>query len=27
MAAEWAAQKQFIDPATMPLTRIVNAII
>lgn len=27
VAAEWAAQKEFIDPATMPLTRIVNAII
>jgi chaperone required for assembly of F1-ATPase len=27
MAAEWAAQQQFIDPATMPLTRIVNSAI
>ncbi|WP_246088520.1 ATP12 family chaperone protein [Phreatobacter stygius] len=27
VAAEWAAQRQVIDPATMPLTRIVNAII
>ena len=27
LAAEWAAQGEFIDPATMPLTRIVNSII
>ena len=27
LAAEWAAQKEFIDPSTMPLTRIVNSII
>jgi chaperone required for assembly of F1-ATPase len=25
LAAEWAAQKEEIDPATMPLTRLVNA--
>jgi chaperone required for assembly of F1-ATPase len=27
MAAEWAAQQDFIDPATMPLTRIVNSAV
>lgn len=27
MAAEWAAQGEFIDPATMPLVRLVNAAI
>ncbi len=27
VAAEWAAQKKLIDPATMPLTRIVNSAI
>lgn len=27
MAAEWAAQKEFIDPATMPTVRLVNAAI
>jgi len=27
MAAEWAAQHEFIDPATMPLTRIVNSAV
>ena len=27
MAAEWAAQGETIDPATMPVTRIVNAAI
>ncbi len=27
MAAEWAAQGEFIDPGTMPLVRLVNAAI
>lgn len=27
MAAEWAAQGEFIDPETMPLVRLVNAAI
>ena len=27
LAAEWAAQQEFIDPATMPLTRIAYAAI
>ncbi len=27
IAAEWNAQKETIDPATMPLTRLANAII
>lgn len=27
LAEEWVAQKAFIDPATMPLTRLVNAAI
>jgi chaperone required for assembly of F1-ATPase len=27
IAAEWAAQRETIDPATMPLTRLANAII
>ena len=27
MAAEWAAQGEFIDPATMPLVRLVNSAI
>jgi chaperone required for assembly of F1-ATPase len=27
LAAEWDAQAQIIDPATMPLTRLANAII
>lgn len=27
MAAEWAAQGEFIDPAAMPLVRLVNAAI
>jgi chaperone required for assembly of F1-ATPase len=27
VAAEWQAQGEFIDPATMPLTRIVNSIV
>jgi len=27
IAAEWQAQREFIDPATMPLTRLANAII
>jgi len=27
IAAEWAAQRQTIDPATMPLTRLANSII
>jgi chaperone required for assembly of F1-ATPase len=27
LAAEWAAQGEFLDPAAMPLTRIVNAAI
>lgn len=27
LAAEWNAQKDVIDPATMPLTRLVNAAI
>jgi chaperone required for assembly of F1-ATPase len=27
VAAEWAAQEKFVDPATMPLTRIVNSAI
>lgn len=27
MAAEWAAQGEFIDPATMPLVRLVNAAV
>jgi chaperone required for assembly of F1-ATPase len=27
VAAEWQAQAEYINPATMPLTRIVNAII
>src|SRR5262245_3362484 len=27
IAAEWAAQGELIQPATMPLTRIVNAAI
>ena len=27
MAAEWEAQGELIDPATMPLTRLANAII
>jgi chaperone required for assembly of F1-ATPase len=26
-AAEWEAQRELIDPATMPLTRLANAII
>ena len=27
MAAEWAAQGEFIDPRTMPVTRLVNSAI
>jgi chaperone required for assembly of F1-ATPase len=27
LAAEWAAQAEFIDPSTMPLTRLVNAAV
>ncbi|GJE26118.1 ATP12 family chaperone protein [Methylobacterium organophilum] len=27
LAAEWEAQRAFIDPATMPLTRLVNSAI
>lgn len=27
MAVEWAAQGEFIDPETMPLTRIVNSAV
>jgi chaperone required for assembly of F1-ATPase len=27
IAAEWQAQREFIDPATMPLTRLANSII
>jgi chaperone required for assembly of F1-ATPase len=27
MAGEWAAQGEFIDPQTMPLTRIVNSAV
>jgi chaperone required for assembly of F1-ATPase len=27
MAAEWEAQKEAIDPATMPLTRLANSVI
>lgn len=27
VAAEWEAQRQSIDPATMPLTRLVNTVI
>ncbi len=27
MAAEWAAQGEFIDPETMPLVRLVNAAV
>jgi chaperone required for assembly of F1-ATPase len=27
MAREWDAQREFIDPSTMPLTRLVNAAI
>jgi chaperone required for assembly of F1-ATPase len=27
LAKEWRAQREFIDPAQMPLTRLVNAII
>ncbi len=27
IANEWQAQREFIDPATMPLTRLANAII
>jgi len=27
LAAEWRAQRELIDPATMPLTRLANAII
>jgi chaperone required for assembly of F1-ATPase len=27
LAAEWRAQREFIDPATMPLTRLANSII
>lgn len=27
IAAEWEAQTEFVDPATMPLTRLANAII
>lgn len=27
LAAEWSSQGEFIDPATMPLTRIVNSAI
>ena len=27
MAAEWEAQKEFIDPLTMPLTRLANSVV
>ncbi|HYA06700.1 MAG TPA: ATP12 family chaperone protein, partial [Xanthobacteraceae bacterium] len=27
IAAEWQAQRDLIDPATMPLTRLANAVI
>lgn len=27
MAAEWEAQGEFVDPATMPLTRLINSAI
>ena len=27
VAAEWAAQEEFLDPATMPITRIANSIV
>lgn len=27
MAAEWAAQQEFIDPATMPMVRLVNSAV
>ncbi len=27
VAAEWAAQAEFIDPRTMPLTRLVNSAV
>jgi chaperone required for assembly of F1-ATPase len=27
MAAEWAAQKEIVDPTTMPLTRLANSVI
>lgn len=27
MAAEWSAQTEFIDPAAMPMTRLLNTII
>jgi chaperone required for assembly of F1-ATPase len=27
IAAEWSAQSELIDPATMPLTRLANAVI
>ena len=27
VAAEWAAQREFIDPQTMPMTRLVNSAV
>jgi chaperone required for assembly of F1-ATPase len=27
IAAEWEAQKEFIDPLTMPLTRLANSVV
>jgi chaperone required for assembly of F1-ATPase len=27
MAAEWAAQREFIDPATMPMVRLINSAV
>jgi chaperone required for assembly of F1-ATPase len=27
IAAEWDAQKEFVDPTTMPLTRLANSVI
>jgi len=27
MAGEWAAQSEFIDPATMPMTRLINSAV
>src|SRR5882757_2414912 len=27
MAAEWNAQKEIIDPLTMPLTRLANSVV
>src|SRR5690606_34466837 len=27
LAEEWAAQQEFIDPATMPLVRLINSAV